>query len=167
MTRFTASAAVLLATVAALLAAVPASAATTQNFQATFVDIYSQCPTHPPTLVFCGDGTVAGLGQASSTASLTGPLVPIPGTDCVALTAVRTITLAGGDSLTLTESGTKCPPSESAGQNAQGDPYTVAKMFTIAGGTGIFAGATGSGTDVNRSAGNSQVSVISGTITLT
>jgi hypothetical protein len=40
-------------------------------------------------------------------------------------------------------------------------------MFTIAGGTGIFAGATGSGTDVNRSAGNSQVSVISGTITLT
>ena len=158
--------AALTAAVACLVFASAGTAATTGSFQATFVDIYSQCPIHPPTLVFCGDGTVAGLGQASSTASLTGPLVPIPGTDCLALTAVRTLTLADGDSLTLSESGTKCPPSDSAGQNAQGRPYTVAKMFTIIGGTGIFAGATGSGTDVNRSAGNSQVSVISGTITL-
>jgi hypothetical protein len=167
MTRFIATAAALLATVAALLAAVPASAATTQNFRATFVDIYSQCPISPPTgPVFCGDGTVAGLGHASSKAFLTGPLMKISGTDCFALTAVRTITLADGDSLTLSESGTKCPPSDSAYKNAQGNPYTVAKTFTIAGGTGIFAGATGSGTDINRSAGNSQVSVISGTITL-
>jgi hypothetical protein len=31
--------------------------------------------------------------------------------------------------------------------------------------TGVFAGAAGSGTDINRSAGNSQVSEISGTLT--
>ena len=142
------------------------SASTSQRFQATFVDIYSQCPISPPAVVFCGDGTVTGSGKASSTAHLTGPLVPIPGTDCDALTAVRNITLADGDSLTLAETGTKCPPSGPAGQHGRGDPYTVAKNYTVAGGTGIFAGATGSGTDVNRSAGNSQVSVLSGTITL-
>lgn len=158
--------AALAATIACLAFAIAGTAATTGSFQATFVDIYSQCPIHPPTLVFCGDGTVAGLRQASSTASLTGPLIPIPGTDCVALTAARTITLADGDSLTLSETGTKCPPSDTAGENAQGSPYTVAKTYTISGGTGIFAGATGSGTDLNRSAGNSQVSIISGTITL-
>jgi hypothetical protein len=26
------------------------------RFEATFVNIYSQCAIHPPTLVFCGDG---------------------------------------------------------------------------------------------------------------
>jgi hypothetical protein len=155
-----------LSTSAALAAT--GSASTSQRFQATFVDIYSQCPTSPPTLVFCGDGTVIGFGAASSTADLTGPpfLVPIPGTDCFALTAVRDITLADGDSLTIAETGTKCPSSDTAGQHGRGNPYTVAKTFTIAGGNGIFAGATGSGTDVNRSAGNSQVSVLAGTITL-
>lgn len=148
------------------LAFVATGAAATSTFRATFVDIYSQCPIHPPTLVFCGDGTVTGFGQASSTAHLTGPLVPILGTDCYALAAVRIITLADGDSLTLVEAGTKCPPSGAAGANAQGNPYTVAKTYTISGGTGVFAGASGSGSDVNRSAGNSQVSVISGAITL-
>jgi hypothetical protein len=112
--------AVLVAAVACLAFATAGTAATTGTFQASFVDIYSQCPIHPPTSVFCGDGTVIGLGQASSTAFLTGPLVPVPGTDCVALTAVRIITLAGGDSLTLDESGTKCPPSGAAARNAVG-----------------------------------------------
>jgi hypothetical protein len=143
------------------------AAATSASFQATFVDVYSQCPTNPPTLVFCGDGTVAGYDAASSTVGLTAPPAPIPGTDCLAISAVRTITLADGSgSLTLAESGTLCPPSEAAGDNAAGSPFTVAKTYTITGGTGVFAGASGSGSDVNRSAGNSQVSVLSGPITL-
>jgi hypothetical protein len=62
------------------------------------------------------------------------------------------------------ETGTKCGPSAEAFQNAQGVPYTVSKTYTITGGTGVFAGASGSGSDINRSAGNSQVSVISGSI---
>jgi hypothetical protein len=136
------------------------------GLQATFVNVYSQCPTTPPTLVFCGPGTVVGFGAAYSTAHLTGPPAPIPGTDCEAIHAIRTITLADGDTLTLDEAGTLCPPSGYSGQNGQGGPYTVAKTYTIVGGTGVFAGASGTGSDVNRSAGNSQVSVISGTLDL-
>lgn len=150
---------------AAAFAATGADAAT-QTFEATFVDIYSQCPTSPPTLVFCGDGTIAGYGAASSTASLTAPPAPIPGSDCLQVSAVRTITLADGSgSLILDETGTLCPHSAAVG-GADGNPYTVAKTYTIAAGTGVFTGATGSGSDVNRSSGNSQVSVLSGDITL-
>lgn len=149
---------------AALAFASAGTAASSESLQATFVDIYSQCPTSPPTLVFCGDGTVVGYGPAFSTASLTAPPTPIPGTDCLDIHAVRTITLTDGSgSLLLAETGTLCPPSSDAG-SAAGGPYTVAKAYTIAGGTGVFAGATGSGSDVNRSAGNAQVSVISGTL---
>jgi lipid-binding SYLF domain-containing protein len=91
--------------------------------------------------------------------------VPIPGTDCVSLHAIRTITMADGSgSLTLTQVGTKCPRSGSA--SAEGDPYTVAKTYTVSGATGIFAGATGSGSDINRSAGNEQVSVLQGTLSV-
>jgi hypothetical protein len=145
-----------------------ASAATTQPFRATFVDIYSQCQPVKP-VVFCGDGNVAGVGKATSSVRLTSFH---PGTPCSALTAVRTITLDDGrhSSLTLTESGTLCPTS--AANNGQGPqmpktrPYTVDKNYTVTSGTGVFADAIGgSGTDINRSAGNSQVSVISGTLT--
>lgn len=146
--------------------ATAASASTTSRpFQATFVDIYSICPTNPPSVVFCGSGTIAGYGAAESTATLTS-IAPLPGTDCRALTAVRSIRLDDGTgSLTLAESGTICPPSAAAA-DAAGGPYTVAKTYVVAGGTGVFAGARGSGSDINRSAGNSQVSVISGTITV-
>jgi hypothetical protein len=63
--RFT----ILLAALALSLASAANAFAATSNFEAAFVNIYSQCPIHPPTLVFCGDGTVAGFGRASSTAS--------------------------------------------------------------------------------------------------
>jgi hypothetical protein len=135
-----------------------------QPLQATFVDIYSSCPISPPSIVFCGNGTIAQFGGAESTVTLTS-IAPIPGSDCLTLTAVRTIKLdEGNGSLTMDESGTLCPPSDAA-SNAKGGPYTVAKTYTIVGGTGVFDGAYGTGTDINRSAGNSQVSVISGTIT--
>jgi hypothetical protein len=157
--------AILLTALTLPLAYAATGAAATNAFQAAFVNVYSQCPISPPTVVFCGQGTIAGYGAAYSTASLTGPLVSL-GDGCFALTARRTITLDDGEgSLTLAETGTKCPPS-TAGQDAQANPYTVAKTYTISTGTGIFTGATGSGSDINRSAGDSQVSVLTGTITL-
>lgn len=158
----------LFASVSLLIAATTAlagsaSASANSRFQATFVDIYSQCPTSPP-VVFCGDGNIAGVGGATSMVTLTG-IAPIPGSDCLQLSAVRTITLdSGTGSLTLDETGTRCPPSAPAGSNAVGGPFTVAKTYDIASGTGVFSGATGNGTDINRSAGNSQVSVVSGTL---
>jgi hypothetical protein len=146
------------------LAFAAAAGASTTNFQAAFVQIYSTSTCHFPT-VFCGSGTIAGYGAASSTSLLTS-IAPIPGTDCRSLTAVRTITMEDGSgSLTLAENGTVCPPNANA-DTGTGDPFTVDKTYTITGGTGIFEGAAGSGSDVNRSAGNSQVSIISGAITL-
>jgi hypothetical protein len=100
-------------------------------------------------------------GSAAAT-----PPAPISGTDCLAIKAVRTITLADGSGSLTLENGTLCPPSEAAGDNAAGNPYIVAKTYVITSGTGVFAGASGSGSDINRSAGNSQVSDISGSITL-
>jgi len=150
------------------LAALPlgfaaAGSAAAANFEATFTQIYSTSTCHFPT-VFCGSGTVAGFGPATSTVLLTS-IAPIPGSDCRALTAVRTITLDNGSGwLTLAENGTICPPNAAA-TSAQGNPFTVDKSYTVAGGTGVFAGAAGGGSDINRSAGNSQVSVISGTLT--
>lgn len=159
---------VILAGVGLLLggsAAAASASAVPTPFQATFTDIYSECPISPPSVVFCGPGTIAGYGAAYSTAALTG-IAPLPGTDCLKLTAVRTITLDDGNgSLTLDERGTKCPPSAATG-NADGDPYTVSKTYVVAGGTGVFAGAAGSGSDINRSGGDSQVSMLSGTLTI-
>ncbi len=156
-------AALILAIAALPLGLSTAASAGTANFDAIFTQIYSTSTCQFPT-VFCGSGNVAGVGPATSTVLLTS-IAPIPGSDCRTLTAVRTITLDNGaGSLTLAENGTLCPPNAAA-SGAQGSPFTVAKSYTLAGGTGVFAGATGGGTDINRSAGNSQVSVISGTIT--
>jgi hypothetical protein len=165
----------LLVVVVGGLACMPAATAgadASMGLQASFVDVYSQCPTSPPTLVFCTSaGNVVGYGAAAGDAKLTGPPLPIGGSDCVEINALRTITLASGaGSLTLTETGTKCPPSDAAntvqGTGTQGDPYTVSKTISGASGTGVFAGVCGAtGTDVNRSAGNAQVSVLSGTLT--
>jgi hypothetical protein len=156
-------AALILCLAALPLGSAAAASAATANFEATFTQIYSASTCQFPT-VFCGSGTVAGFGPAISTVLLTS-IAPIPGSDCRALTATRTITLDNGSgSLTLAENGTICPPT-AAVTGAQGSPFTVAKSYTIAGGTGVFAGAAGAGTDINRSAGNSQVSVISGTLT--
>jgi hypothetical protein len=155
-------AAVILCLVALPLGFATAASAGTANFEATFTQIYSTSTCQFPT-VFCGSGTVAGFGPATSTVLLTS-IAPIPGSDCLALTATRTITLGNGSgSLTLAEHGTICPRTAAA--SAQGSPFTVDKSYTIASGTGVFAGAAGAGTDINRSAGNSQVSVISGTLT--
>jgi hypothetical protein len=158
--------AVLILVIAALpLGFATAASAGTASFEATFTQIYSTSTCHFPT-VFCGSGTVAGFGPATSTVLLTS-ITPVPGSDCRALTALRTITLDNGSgSLTLAENGTICPPNAAA-SDAQGSPFTVDKSYTVASGTGVFAGASGSGTDINRSAGNSQVSEISGTITQT
>lgn len=148
---------------------VAAADASPDQFHATFVDIYSVsvCPTSPPTFVFCGSGNVAGVGAATSTAFLTAMPTPISGTDCFLIHAIRTITMTDGSgSLTLTETGTKCPPSASS-NSGEGSPFTVDKTYTVSGGTGRLAGAIGTtGTDINRSAGNSQVSVLSGTLSL-
>ena len=159
MTRYTASAAALLAVAALLVAAVSASAATEQNFHASFHDVSFQDSCVPP-IVFCGSGVVDGFGPATTIVRVTHN-VPIPGTDCANVAGVRQMILDDdGGTLVATFTGIRCPLGEGGHAN------TVDFAWTIDGGasTGTFAGSTGGGTGVNTTAGNVQVVSLTGTI---
>ncbi len=74
-----------------------------------------------------------------------------PQTGCFASTVDVTLTDASGNTLTKSETGTLCPVFSSPGAPLP-DLETVGRTtrftgtYTITGGTGIYAGATGSGT---------------------
>ena len=114
----------ILAVLGAIVAAVPA-AASTQRFNAQFHD--TACGPG----MECGAGIVQGFGQVTTTVVVTG-IGPGPA-DCLAATGVRSLTLvADGSTLDLEVEAVVC------GQTADG-------TFTVVGGTGVFAGAGGSG----------------------
>ena len=141
------------ATVGVLLVlAAPAAAATTQSYHATFVEVGGAIPGGS-----CGSATISELGHVDN--------------QCVVFDAcgpnceVRTITFDDGSTLVIHESvvGVISPgESSSAGANA---PLFLEITQTIAGGTGRFAGATGSGTGRVNLAANAVITA-SGTITL-
>lgn len=142
-----------LASLAVLLVlAAPATASTTQKYQATFVEIGGQFPGGS-----CGSATISGFGHVAF--------------QCVAFDAcgtnceLRTITFDDGSTLVMQESivGVISPGNSSAaGANA---PAWFEITQTIVGGTGRLEGASGGGTGrVNLAAG--AVITVSGTITL-
>ena len=136
-----------------------AAAATTQAFHATFHDVVFQNSCSPP-IVFCGSGVVGGYGKATTVVRVTS-IVPIPGSTCMAVAGTRTIVLEDGTgTLVLGFSGVRCPLGEG------GHAFRIQFGYTIAAGSGVFAGATGGGTGVNTTAGNVEVASLSGTITL-
>ncbi len=158
---------------AGLLAVVaaPASASTTSSFQATFQRHFGAgvAPPPCPTGYRCETGTVAGYGDATHQFQLTS-VTPIPGSECIDFTVTGTITLADDSTLTYEGSGTRCPVGNShdapGSQVSYGNPYSITGAFTITGGTGVFAGASGSGTVIDYFAGDVEVTVFTGTITL-
>jgi hypothetical protein len=92
-------------------------------------------------------------------------------TSCADIVFRRTITLVeDGSTLVLTETGTICFPGQSTlapgSLKSFGNPFTIEATFTIDRGTGVFKGASGSGTDQVRTAGDAGSSALSGTITL-
>jgi hypothetical protein len=111
-----------------LIAGVSSAGAQTQELKAELHDNLA-CPSG---FDFCGKGLVHGFGTATTTLVFTGA-EPGPD-DCLTATAVRTITLdSDGSTLLLAIAGTICR------QKLDG-------TYTIIGGTGVFAGATGTGT---------------------
>ena len=141
-----------LASFAVMLVLAAPATASTQKYQATFVEVGGLIPGGS-----CGSATISGFGHVAF--------------QCVAFDAcgpnceLRTITFDDGSTLVIHESivGTISPGNSSAaGANA---PLFLAITQRIVGGTGRFAGATGSGTGtVNTVAGS--VIIASGTITL-
>ena len=143
-----------LASLAVMLVLAAPATASTQRYHATFVEIGSGGPAAG---VSCGSATISKLGHVAN--------------QCIVFNAcgpnchVRTITFDDGSTLVIHESvvGMISPgESSAAGANA---PIFLEITQTIVGGTGRFAGATGSGTGtVNTVAGS--VIIGSGTITL-
>ena len=142
----------LAAVAAALAVAGPATAATTLNYHATFVEVGGAIPGGS-----CGSATISELGHVAY--------------QCVAFDAcgpnceLRTITFDEGSTLLIHESIVDViSPGQSpaAGTNA---PQFLEITQTIVGGTGRFAGASGNGTGRVNLAANAIITA-SGTITL-
>ena len=107
----------------------------------------------------------ARAGAPRSANSATSPTSASPSTHAGPNCEVRTITFDDGSTLVIHESivGVISPgDSSAAGPNA---PLFLDITQTIVGGTGRFAGATGSGTERVNLAGNALITA-SGTVTL-
>lgn len=149
-------------TVTALLALVPGSAgaADTTKFHAVFHDTFpSSCA--PPT-VFCGSGSVARYGSATTVVRAGRP-TPIPGTACANVAGTRSITLDDGSgTLVSSFTGTRCP------RGRKGHVFKITFDSVIDGqaSSGIFAGATGGGPGYTTSNRNRQTYRLKWDITL-
>ena len=153
-----------------LLLSAPAVATSTSAFDASFKETFGRAQSKPCEHFLCGTGTVAGYGAATSVFDIT-DFAPIGETNCADLSAIRTITLVSdGSTLELDEVGTVCFPGSSSfapgAQKSFGNPGKIQTTFTVTDGTGVFEGATGSGTDTDMPAGDAGHASLSGTLTL-
>ncbi len=155
----------LAAVAASLLVAVPASAATTFGYEATYVEPFGGCA--PGTS--CGTASISGLGHSDNQVVVFNAC----GFGC----HIRTVTFDDGSTLVIRiedqpggfafyspgNSGTHgmlCFPG------LPGNPQFVDIKETILGGTGVLAGATGSGTGEVKLHGCIAIGKTSGTMTL-
>jgi hypothetical protein len=144
-----------------------ARAETSVAFQWT-VKYTSGAPASKPCdHIQCGEGTVVGFGDATSTADLTS-VSEIPGTSCFLATVDETITLTSdGSTLRLEENGTACFPGNSLHAVPFPFPFDAEGTFTVRHATGIFHGAKGSGIwECTMAAGDQQHCTYSGVLTL-
>ena len=156
------------AVIALTLALAPAAAA-----QATVDGTFSGGVIRPDAEtcagVLCSSGTLAPFGEAS--------FVYAPETfeqlsrSCFAVTAILSITLAdGGDTLDLATESTACFRGNAANTRGAamswGNPVTDSGTWTVAGGSGIFEGATGAGTFSASAAGAALSAELSGELEL-
>lgn len=152
---------------ASLVAALPASADSTATYQATFVEPYGG-PVQSPFVcapgTSCGKANISGLGQATSEI-----VFNVCGLGC----HLRTVTFDDGGTLLIREEaqGPFTSPGNSGthgyiGFGFPGNPQFQEITQTILGGTGPFAGASGSGSGTVKVAGGVAIIKSSGTITL-
>jgi hypothetical protein len=149
--------------VVALASAGGAGASTAVAWKATFPEqaggpINSPFNCAPGTS--CGSGEVTGLGQAQD--------VIVFGGGCGGTCDVRTLTFADGSTIVMdeTESNFQTPGnSQPSPPNSYGNPFRLDLSDTIVGGTGRFAGASGSASGQVKVAGGTAIITLSGTVT--
>ena len=156
--------------------AAPADATATEALDAQFRQHFGRglgASTGPCAIAFCGNGHVVGYGNAELTLVATSS-VPISLTGCgfaLAVTGIATIELQDGDTLVLEEAGTYCLPGESTFApgnlfQSYGNPWEIDASYTVVGGSGVFAGAGGDGTNTIRQGGDAQIAVYSGAMAI-
>jgi hypothetical protein len=125
-----------------------------------------------PSDAFCGAGALVGFGPATVTI-LDESFADIEGSSCLAVERTESIDLLDGSgSLVIQSSGTFCRPGGSgdshAGPQSYGSPGRFLFSFTVDGAdsTGVFAGATGDGTEEMNVSGGVGVWLFSGRIAL-
>jgi hypothetical protein len=148
--------------VAATLAvtAPTASAQLGLPLQATYNDHFvghNGTPGCPGDAYECGSGVAAGLGSFTDTVVF----------DSTTSTAIRTLVFADGSTLVLNDTFLNFAPPSGALQhqppNSFGHPGNLLLGWS-ASGTGVFAGADGTGTDDQNQAGDYAHGLIGGTI---
>ena len=150
---------------AALVAAMPATAAGTDRYHATFVEPYggpNQTPFGCAPGTSCGSANMSGVGHATSV---------IVFNACGLGCHIRTVTFDDGSTLVIREEaqGTFTSPGNSGthgyiGFGLPGNPQFQEITQTIVGGTGRFEGATGSGAGTVKVAGGAAIITTSGTL---
>jgi hypothetical protein len=165
---------ILLAALALLGASGVASAATPGGLRAVFSVQFpkghpaSNAPCDPG--AFCGVGHVTGFGQAT-VSILDETFDAISGSACLAVTRIESVDLLDGSgSLVLDSAGTFCRPGGSgdsnAGPSSYGSPGRFVLGYVVDGlaSTGVFAGASGVGTEEMKVDGGIGVWQLSGTL---
>jgi hypothetical protein len=151
--------------VVALVGAGVAGASTTVAWKATFAEPFGGKNQSPFTCArtpgqSCGSGQVVPLGQVQE--------VILFGAGCGGSCDVRTLTFADGSTIVMdeTELGFQFPGnSQPSPPTSYGNPVTITLSDTIVGGTGRFAGASGSGSGHVLVAGGVAIITLSGTVT--
>jgi hypothetical protein len=157
--------------VAALVAAVPAVAATTVPYQATYVEPVggpNQSPFSCPPGTSCGSASFSGIGHASYQV--------VTFNACGFGCHLRTVTFDDGSTLLIQvedqPSGFAFTSPGNSGSHGYiglpgvGNPQFLEIKETILSGTGRLAGASGSGTGTVKLHGGVAIGKTSGTITL-
>jgi len=149
---------------AALLVAVPATAATTFGYEATYVEPFGGCPSGTS----CGSASISGVGHSDNQVVVFNAC----GFGC----HIRTVTFDDGSTLVIRiedqPSGFAFYSPGNSGSHGMlcfpgsGNPQFLEIKETIIGGTGALAGATGSGSGTIKLHGCIAIGKTSGTITL-
>ena len=154
-----------------MLVVAPPAAADPVPFNATFQEFFGKSAAHPCQGAFyCGTGSVAGFGEATSTVNVLDFSGFDPETGCATAVTERVIRLSDGSTVTLIATEVVCTPGRSTfapgAMKSFGNPTLTTGTFTVVSGTGEFAGATGTGTLTTRLAGESGHTTLSGTVDL-
>jgi hypothetical protein len=151
--------------VTVLVASVGLASAQTSVFDANVEDQIRRPVGCPDGAYLCGDADIAGFGPAEFRWYLVS-FDPIS-QSCGDYTAIVTLTVGNGSTLTLGETGTDCGPGYSFSSyppHSYGQPQTADGTWVVQDGTGVFAGLTGSGTSTLHVTGARLTALYTGTL---